>query len=294
MRRTIKNRKKKRTIKKINKKRIYKGGNQNLKLVIKEHTNAGFFSQFNKFIGYLVRYPNITKIEYNVKATKPMNHLPYISEGEELFSKLFQPYDEGKEITDTIIGENYIDRSVTYKDAIMYYNENRIKLQSYNDAYKKYIKLLPKLQEKIDNEISKMKEDYQQIIGIFVRSSGLANEQPNGKMPTRQNYLDMLQNIDKTKKTKYFLRIDNDDDLNYFKEQLTPNYYTNISRSVNSKKNSKHINIDNYMSQDDLEQLFIDIVLLSECNIILHCLSNMITSALFMNMNSQSIFVEYK
>jgi hypothetical protein len=41
------------------------------------------------------------------------------------------------------------------------------------------------------------------------------------------------------------------------------------------------------------EKIFIEIVLLSECNIIVHCLSNMATAALYMNMNSKSICVEY-
>ena len=291
--------KRKKTLKfkrKNRKNKSLKGGNKNknIKLIVEAHTSAGFFSQFNKFIGYLVRYPEITKIEYNVKATAPKNHLPYISEGTEIFSKLFQPYDEGKEITNTIIGKEYIDRSITYKDANAYYNDNRIKLQPYYEAYKKYVKLLPNLQDKINNEIQKMKENYEQIVGIFVRSNGLADEQPNGKMPRREDYMNILNNIDKTKRTKYFFRIDNNDDLNYYKNILTPNYYTNIIRSENSKKNSKHININDYMSLDDLENLFIDIVLLSECNIILHCTSNMVTAALYMNMNSKSLFVQYK
>jgi hypothetical protein len=266
-----------------------KGGNK--KLIIKSGVWMGFFSNFNKLLTYLVDHPTITKIDYQMKSFGQGSPFSFIKEGEELFSKLFEPYDENKEITETLEKENYDNTRITGPGAANYYNENRTQLQPFHDAYKKYIKIKPEIQKKIDEKINMLKEGSpEQIIGIFIRSDALANEQPTGKMPTREDYKRVLDSIDKTKKTKYFLCIDNNDDLEYYKEHYKPNYYTNIRRSTNNTNGEPHRNTMGTL--EELENSFIEVVLLSQCNILLHCLSNMVTASLYMNINQESKFVQ--
>ena len=271
-------------------KRNYKGGQQKSKeLVLKnnEHEQCGFFATFNKLMTYLVDNPDITKITYNIHSFKVGHAMAYIKEGEELFSKLFEPYNEGKPIDEVIDGSYYQHYNLTTVFAHQFYNENRGKLQPYHDAYMKYIKIKPEIQNMINNKKQILRENYEQVIGIFIRSEALKKEQPSGRMPTREEYDNAINSIDKTKSTKYFFCIDNEDDLNYFKNKYTPNYYTDIRRTKNTTNSEPHKKT--FGSLKDLQDSFIEVALLSECNILIHCVSNMVTASLYMNMNQKSI-----
>jgi len=269
-------------------KRKYSGGNK--KLIIKSSKISGFFSNFNKLMTWLVSDPTITTIDFQMKSGSDGVALSFIKEDEELFSHLFEAYDEKKNITETLEKNSYESNSLFADAANNFYNENHIKLQPYHDAYIKFIKIKPNIQEKIDKQIGVLKKNSDQVIGIFIRSQALANEQPNGRMPTREEYDNAISKIDTvSKKTKYFLCIDNDDDLNYFKNKYKPNYYTNIRRTANSSNGEPHTKTIGTLK--DLEDTFIEVVLLSQCDILLHCVSNMVTASLFMNMNQKSILI---
>ena len=280
-----------RKISKIRKNKKQKGGIENIELVVKSF-GAGFFANFINLIQFLVDIPNITKITYDVKSPSS-GPIAFIKEGEELYSKIFQPYDEGKPITKTItsIREDFNNIYLgggtgSYK----YYGDKRIKLQPVHDAFIKYIKVKENIQKKINEKLLQLKEDSEQIIGIFIRSNALAVEQPNKKMPRREDYDNAISNIDLSKKSKYFFCIDNEDDLNYFKNKYNPHYYTDIRRTSNKTNGEPHTKTMGTLK--DLEDTYIEVALLSNCHILLHCLSNMATASLYMNMNQKSIFIQ--
>ena len=284
---------KKNKFNKTKKKKYTKGGNStNKKLIIKEHDGGGFFSIFNKFITYLVITPNVVEIEYNVRSPNHITAMSYIKEGEELFSKIFEPYNTNKRIDETVEVQYYRSNeegAITGPKAYENYNSNRDKLQPYHDAYTKYIKIKPHIQERIDERIRELKEGSEQLVGIFLRSNTLKDEQPNKRMPTREEYASAIESIDKTKKTKYFFCVDNTSDLEYFKDLYQPNYYTDIRRV--DTKNSGEPHKKTYGTLKDLEDSFIEVVLLSHCDILVHCVSNMATASLYINMKQQSICV---
>ena len=291
MARTKKRINKKRKSRRFRKERKQKGGNKNTKLIIKAHL-GGFFSNFNKLINYLTDHPDIVEIEYDVRSTGIGQQLPFIKEGEEIFGKLFEPYSENKTINNTIVGQYYENYNITATNAYQNYNDNRFKLQPYHNSFIKYIKIKPHLQERLNKMINDLQSDCDQVIGIFVRSNALSVEQPSGKLPTRDDYINAIKNIDTTsKRTKYFLRIDNDDDLTFYQNQFKPYYNTNISRSKDNTRNSLHISHDQYLTLEDLENTYLEVALLSYCNILVHCVSNMATASLYMNMNQKSICV---
>ena len=277
---------------------------KNPKLVFNGHW-SGLFCNLNRLVNYLVIYPNIREIDFNVLASTT-NHKPFIGENVEMFSKLFQKYKEDIPI-DKVYNYTGYEFSkfdhLTHKQAYQYYNENRYKLEPYNKAFNKYIHLLPHLQERLDRMVNEMRSNcdssqqlgnncqFDQVIGIFVRSNALAVEQPSGVMPTREEYLEAISKIDTTsKKTKFFLRIDNDEDYNFYKSKLSPIYETSIKRSETNKGDAPHSKGE-YLSLEDLENTYLEIALLSHCDILVHCVSNMATAALYMNMNLVSICV---
>jgi hypothetical protein len=108
-------------------------------------------------------------------------------------------------------------------------------------------------------------------------------------MPTRDDYVKALDKIPKSKNVKYFLCIDNNDDLEFYKNKYIPNYYTPIRRTKNKKDGEPHTN--NIGTLEDLESSFIEVMLMSNCDILVHCVSNMATASLYINMNQQSIFI---
>jgi hypothetical protein len=269
---------------------LLEGGNT--KLVINNTKNgAGLFSEFNKMLTYLLDNPETTEIEFNVRATSPGGGLPFIKENEELFSKLFEPYNENKSIDKNVIAEQFYKMEYTFSGAFNFYNENRIKLKPLADVFNKYIKIKQNILDKVNAKYNELRKDTDLLVGILVRSNALASEQPDGKMPTREEYLAAVNNLDKTKRKKYFIRSDNDEDLEFYKEHLQPNYYTNMKRSSNNKADAMHRSSNEYMTLQDLEDIFSEIVLLSKCDILIHCVSNMATASLIMNMNQQSICI---
>jgi hypothetical protein len=266
---------------------------KNVKIIM-NGIESGFFFNFNRLIHYLVVYSNTKEVEFNVRA-QINNHLPFIGENEELFSKLFENYKEDVQIDETLNIDKYDWKGIPFSggDGSKFYNENRIKFEPYNNTFKKYIKLKPGLQKKLDKKIEELHNDCDEVIGIFVRSNALATEQPNRKMPRPEDYDNAIQQINKSgKKIKYFLRIDNNEDLNYYKNKYKPNYYLNMKRAETNKGDAPHTEDKKFLPLEELENIYIEIALLSTCNYIVHCSSNMVSSALFMNMDAKSIFVE--
>ena len=264
---------------------------KNPKLVFNGHW-SGLFCNLNRLVNFLVLYPNIREIDFNVLASKE-HHKPFIGENVEIFSKLFQKYKEDIPI-DTIYnynGNDFTKFDLTHRKAYEYYNQNRYKLEPYNKAFNKYLHLLPHLQERLNKMVNEMRLNCDQVIGVFVRSNALADEQPTGVMPTREEYLEAISKLDTfSKKTKYFLRIDNEEDYEFYKSKLSPIYETNIKRAKSNKGDAPHTSGE-YMSLEDLENTYLEIALLSHCDILVHCVSNMASAALYMNMNLVSICV---
>lgn len=257
-------------------------------IVFKTYLPGGLCCHLNILITHLVDYPNTTKVTYDVRSPNRKSPISFIKENEELFSLLFDTYDEGTEIEQTMNVANINRFDITGVKAFNFYNNNRDGLLPYSQAYKKYIHIKPHIQEMIDAKASEMRETYTNIVGIFIRSNALKDEQPNGKMPSREDYVNAINNI-QIPNTKYFLCIDNTEDLEYFKELCAPNYYTDIRRTDERNNGEPHTNT--YGSLKDLQDSFIEVALLSQCDCLIHCVSNMATASLYMNMNQISICV---
>jgi hypothetical protein len=52
-----------------------------------------------------------------------------------------------------------------------------------------------------------------------------------------------------------------------------------------------HVSSDKYMKKEELEDIFLEVALLSKCDILIHCASNMARISLVMNKNQKSIFL---
>ena len=161
---------------------------KHLKLIMNEH-HSGFFCNFNRLIHYLMLFPNIIEIEFNIKSNIN-RHKPFIGPNVELFSTLFEYYKEPYVHVDDVLnisGNDFLGLA-SADNAYIYYNEKRNKLDCYSDSFTKYIKLRPHIQHKLDLMVRELKSNCELTVGIFVRSEALAKEQPSKKMPTREQY----------------------------------------------------------------------------------------------------------
>jgi hypothetical protein len=276
---------------------IEKYNNINTKIVFNNTIkyNSGFFSYFCFFLVSLIDNPNIVSLDYNVISNPYESATYYVNKGEKIFEKIFVPYETNKEIHNVIQINDFNPKSPAtklYFDDIKNYNENRKNLQPFNDVYKKFIIIQPHIQEKINYHIQKLNEgNPEKTVGILVRSAAVWQDIDQNSRPTREKYLNIINKLNENNKNiKYFLCIDNNEDLNYYKKILTPNYYLDINRSDTNKGDAPHKNTA-LKSLDELEKVFIQVAVLSSCHILVHPNSNMATASLIMNMEQQSILV---
>lgn len=275
---------------------IEKYNNVNTKIVF-NNTNygGGFFSYFCLFLASLVDNPNTVSLDYNVISNPHDSASYYVNEGEKIFEKIFLPYETNEEIHKIININEFIPdtaASKLYFDSIKNYNENRNNLQPFHDAYKKFIIIQPHIQENINYHIQKLNEgNPEKTVGILVRSAAVWMGNDTSIIPTREKYLNIINKLNENNKNiKFFLCIDNNEDLNYYKENLVPNYYLDINRSDTNKGDAPHKN-SSLKSLDELEKVFIQVAVLSSCDILVHPSSNMATASLIMNMKQESILV---
>jgi len=263
--------------------------NNNTKLILKTPSySSGFFSIFNMLLASLIDNPNTTEIEYNIISNKDNPSSYYVNESEELFTKIFQSYQSSPSNKIVEINQFIPDTDGTklYFKGLDLYNDNRYKLKPFNDVYTKYIIIEPHIKERIENHIKILKNgDYNQYIGILVRSEAI------GHKYDRNKYLDIINNQSKNLKTKYFFCIDNEEDLQFYKTKLNPHYYININRSLTNKGDAPHTN-NNLKTLDEFENVFIQVAVLSSCDILVHCSSNMATASLIMNMEQKSVCID--
>ena len=261
-------------------------------ITFKTDSGAGLFSNFNRIITILHESSEVKRVKWDIYGQNS-GCMGYDSSGE-LFSSVFQDFDESNKLPlIEYISYNwgaYKPGRITGMEVIDYYM-NRDKLLPFNKIFKKYFKLKPDIQSFMDNEIKKIRGSSDILFGLVVRSTGssspLKDEQPKGRMPTRGEYEDVIDNIPGDKYNRYFLCIDNEEDLNFYKSKLPNSYHTNIRRSKGCNDLEPHKNTRG--TWNDFLDSLLEVYYLASCDVIIHCVTNMATTSLYMNMNQISI-----
>ena len=114
------------------------------KHVIFNHHEGGFFSNFNKVITHLAHNKNVTKITWNLRGQV---YGAFAYNVNEVFSELFEPYDEEISINSEYYIKEFEHIEYTGKNAHNLYLGNSEWRSNLNKVFKKYItptKLLKK------------------------------------------------------------------------------------------------------------------------------------------------------
>jgi hypothetical protein len=261
-------------------------------IIFKTDPGAGLFSNFNRIISELHDDPNIKKITWALYG-HTSGCMGYDISGE-LFSLIFNEYDtlQGSIPLYTKNSINWGDprpNRITGTDASLYHGPNRYKLQPYNDIFNKYFKLNSNIESLIYDKRRELHNNHTDVIAIIVRNSGnnaLASEQLKNRMPTRGEYIEEINRISKPGQW-YFLCIDNDEDLEFFKSIYPNSYYTDIRRSSSKFDAEPHKKTRGTLR--DFIDTFVEIYLCSSCHTLVHCITNMATTSLLINMNQISV-----
>ena len=156
--------------------------NQKPVRIILLHSHAGFWSIFNKLMNYLLYYKDIRAIEFNTS-----NTVSAFYGNKDFFSEIFETYDKG--------GGTVVEASgyLTYEATGCYASWLHLSLSNwrntYNELFNKYIKIRPEITSRLDKyDLSSSKK-----ISVLIRHPALSKEQPRGKMPSFEQYDEVLQ-----------------------------------------------------------------------------------------------------
>lgn len=260
---------------------------KNIQLNIQQH-EGGFFSNFNKVIAYISECTdNISKITWNLHG-QPYGAFAYNCG--EVFGKLFEEYNDGRDIDEIINLDTYSNLSYTGKDVHHYYIENNNNWRVNLNKALKYLTPTAFLQDHIDKIAYKylFSSDKINLISVLKRNELLKCEQKNGVMPTIDEY---FTEIDKliTNDTYLYLAVDNLFDLDQFIKRYKKCIYNTKMRRTNVATDVEPHFIQGTI--DDAAHTYVDVYALSLSKYLIHPISNMSTAALYFNPNLISIYI---
>lgn len=161
-------------------------------LVLKYH-GAGFWSIFNKLMNHIHVYQPLYKITWDV-------YSPWNTYGQgEVMSKVFEPYEDphyaNYEIQE-VVCDAYISEELTGKQAAVLYQAPYDWRLEYNGYWTKYIHLRPEVLAKC-RQMKQILEcmEKKRILSMLIRHPALSFEQPNGRMPSFEQYDDVIQGL---------------------------------------------------------------------------------------------------
>jgi hypothetical protein len=233
-------------------------------------------------MNYLLYYKNVSKISYDVKSN--------ISEfygTEEIFSHVFEEYNNSISDNLTINIKNYITYEATGCFANFLHLKKTNWREIYNILWNKYIKIKDSMiVEKIITE--------KIVISVLIRHNALAHEQPNGRMPTFEQYNDEIQKLLNKYNNNVMILLATDviEALEYFRRT-----YDNIELihipSIQTSNNTYEAQlVPNYKgSKSNIEISLKTVLLLSKGDHFIFSNSNMSTAVLYINPKIEAHFI---
>lgn len=260
-------------------------------LIFKDHP-AGFFSNFNKVIQNLYFHINeVEKITWQM--TGNIFNLYTNNKNEDVYSKLFVPYSNNTLITN-ILEDIYIDRYVDYTYtahtvANIYLSEDQNWRTEYNKAYNRFIKFTNFINDTWNAYYASFfnKTPNTPKVGILIRNGLLSTEQPNGRLPTVEQYVQAINTLNLTSPS-IVCAVDNLEELAYLSNHFTCYYNEQTTRSKNKYDTEPHSKSSTIL---DAAFHFLEGVMLSKCDYLIHPVSNMATAALYMNPTLKNTFL---
>jgi len=187
----------------------------------------------------------------------------------------------------------------------------------YNYYYKKYIRVRPHIRQRVE-EIFYSAMEGKYCIGVHARHPSHAIEQPDGKMPYLDRFLQLADAVAAACKGyrypdwRVFLATDQESVVNYFRSRLGDRLVaisdvarTTLEQDAEFEKLSAEekfregFQIQHRTAADSsrwsvrmAEDVILDAMLLARCHALIHTTSNIATAVAFMNPDLQMVYCE--
>lgn len=245
---------------------------------------GGFCSNINTILAYLYNNRHISSIKWNIKSGQS-GPLAYIAEGTELFGLLFEE-DGQEEVVYNYDNKAWENCDISLGNAIRIYHDSELRSE-YSKIYHRFFR--PKkalLNGLFDTLIGHQFSSDRKYVSILIRSDCLGSEQPNGIMPTIEDYVRFTQDVENA---TYILSVDNHADLEICKKIFKPFVYNPRIRRSPDRSTEPHTSKIGTLC--DLYDTFLEVYLLAKGDYIVHPISNMSTTSLLINPNQESRFI---
>lgn len=245
-------------------------GNESSHVAIMPHKGGGLFSQINKIITVMEEWQT-NKIEVD------WTNMPfYVADGN-LYESLF--------VSSKLVGNkleivDYPHWEYTGKFASKLYRGNndwRIRLHRW------WAQL--KVQPDILNEADDFYNKNQPMIALHVRNYSISSESENKQAPTLEQYRQAVAELP----GKIFLATDNVEAVTYFENEFPERMVTRKIPRSPDMQTELHKFRENTL--EDAKNCLVDAVVMSKCAMLVHGVSNIATSVLYMNPYMPHIYV---
>jgi hypothetical protein len=274
------------------------------KFIIIPH-NGGFFSNFNKVVQHLVLSLNHSgiramQVDWHINKKKIMDQFSFGRPDDgniwEHFFEQLTFHDDSYMRCVRIAG--FRGDSIHFSNAYDLYKPGQGWRQQYHSAFKKHICIKPHVLKKVDQVYSPyMAGKY--CIGVHMRNEAHKVEQPNNKMPPFESYLSQVRDIlrSQSREGVIFLATDVEDYVRRFKNAFNQALIvqpgvTRLPENPDGDVN-RQLHYDNAQASLKLgEDVLVDCLLLSRCDIFVHTVSNVATAVGYINPGIPMIYCE--
>ena len=304
--------------------------------------DGGFFSLFNTFFSHLVWGLGQGSIKYvlpdwrvrkmkEVWQTSSFTSFCYGAEADgNIWLKVFEPlyedlsprvYEEDELLyADTQPFHSFNEKNeplLTYIHAYQLYRMPNFAQWRhwYNLYYSRFIKPRPHIQAKVD-ELYYSKMEGLHCIGVHARHPSHAIEQPDGKMPYLDRFVDLASALQTGRLNgqdwRVFLATDQETVVKHFRKTFGERLITvsDIARTTEAQdeayqtltpeqRNKEGFQIQHLVAADAskwsvrmAEEVIVDSLLLARCQSFVHTTSNIATAVSFMNPNLHMVYCE--
>jgi len=279
-------------------------------LVLTLTTNGGFFSNFQRVMGHLVyslHHGGIRGVRVEWMASGPGGaasgpgdyHFPYgrPQDGnlwERFFEPIPTPIDPRWPVVKAV-GHADLKLAVVYAHYTYRFDETW--RRRYHSAFRRYIRVLPHIQAKVDAIHARMRGRH--VIGVHMRNGGHKVEYFSGRAVGFETYISRIQELAASlgRDWAVFLATDVGENVSRFADIFGERLIvqTGVTRQPDNPTGDNNLQIHHNNPDPALklgEDVLIDCLLLSKCDALVHSVSHVATAAGYMNPRMKMIYCQ--
>lgn len=261
--------------------------------VVRNH-DGGFFSNFNKVVACLCHWPrDRLHVDWTLRGEEFRYYEPSWPPGANAWEKLFaQPSGVVGRGVDV---KMFPDPRYTHKFAADMYRGAGVASRAAMHAAWSRLRPRPELRAAIAAAATDLRaaRPSGQLVGVHVRSAGIAPEQPSRVLPTPDDMADAAALVLKFDGA-VVLATDSADVVGLFRDRFGPSVYVRDAARVPSYADVRGLHETAPPSLALATEVYLDAIVLAQCDYLVSAVSNVATAAWYMAPHVPHAFVEVR